>query len=99
MQAMNPGIQTLSQRNGLYGLLEGFKIIGLGEPAAAYYEFMEYTLDPDSPYIFPSYWGKDELKKSFQYRCTGVGNYSARDMTVTLSDETALKEHIEALER
>ena len=99
VQAMNPGIQTLSQRNGLYGLLEGFKIIGLGEPAAAYYEFMEYTLDPDSPYIFPSYWGKDELKKSFQYRCTGVGNYSARDMTVTLSDETALKEHIEALER
>lgn len=69
-------------------LATGFSLMGLPSPVTADYDGVTY----------PTYWGTENLKESFQYICLGEGSYSNRNMHVTVSDATKLKEIIEGTE-
>lgn len=77
--------------NRLEGTKAGFSMIGLPEPAIG----TDY--DGYDGEQYPTYWRENYLEKTFRYRCAGTGNYTRRDMQVIVSDESRLKEHIEAL--
>ena len=66
----------------------GLQLIGLPEANSSM---------GDSYNISPSYAGNPQLKMSFQYQCRGEGNSDGKNMTVTLSDLTELKRHIDEL--
>lgn len=79
--------------NRMDGIKTGFSLLGLPEPAIG----TDYDGYGDGGGQYPTYWRENYLEKTFRYRCAGTGSYMRRDMQVIVSDESRLKEHIEAL--
>ncbi len=70
----------------------GFSAISLpdaGTVTEPYAEYRIYTPE-DQKTFFPSYWWTTSVKKCFWYSCFGKGDYTTREMTVTIRDETGV---------
>lgn len=77
----------------------GFSRMGLPEPTRVELKNYDYPLYDGQINLAPTYWGTDHLKQSFEYICSGSGDYQGRNMTVTVKDFTELKEHIEKISK
>ena len=80
--------QVLTNGDVGNAIIAGFLMVGLPEAKEITEPNSNWGVFSDRKDVFPTFWGTQAFRPHVIYYCSGEGDYSTRNMTVTVKDET-----------